>query len=137
MTTKLNSYIHFDGNARDAMEFYRSIFGGEVLSSTYGESASDDMPVDETMADKFMHAHLHGGNIELMGSDMPDSANFAEGSRVTLSINSNDEAELRGYWEKLSQDAQVHVPLDRAPWGDIFGMLTDKFGVNWMVNIAP
>lgn len=137
MTTKLNSYIHFNGNARDAMEFYRSIFGGEVLSSTYGESASDDMPVDETVADKLMHAHLHGGHIELMGSDMPDSANFAEGSRVTLSINGSDEAELRDYWEKLSQDAQVHVPLDSAPWGDIFGMLTDKFGVNWMVNIAP
>lgn len=137
MTTKLNSYIHFDGNARDAMEFYRSVFGGEVLSSTYGESASDDMPVDEMMADKLMHAHLHGGNIELMGSDMPDSMSFQEGSRVTLSINGSDEAELRGYWEKLSQDAQIHVPLDRAPWGDMFGMLTDKFGVNWMVNIAP
>ncbi len=137
MTTTLNSYIHFNGNAREAMAFYQSVFGGEVLSSTYGEAASDDMLAEEAMKDKLMHAHLHGATIELMGSDTPSGMDTAEGSRITLSINGNDEAEQRGYWEKLSDGAHILVPLDKAPWGDIFGMLTDKFGVNWMVDIAP
>lgn len=137
-TVKLNSYISFKDNAKEAMEFYKSIFGGEVYSDTFASFASDEMPVADEDKDKIMHAYLKGDNgIELMAADTPTGMQYSEGSRVTLTLNGEDEAILRGYWDKLAEGGTVTMPLDKAPWGDIFGMLTDKFGVSWMVDIGP
>ncbi len=137
MTAKLNSYIHFNGNAREAMEFYKSVFGGEVYSDTFEKYASDAMPVAEEDKDKIMHAFLKGDNgIEIMGSDTPSHMEFQAGARLSLTVNGDDETLLRGYWDRLSEGATVTVPLEKAPWGDTFGMLTDKFGIEWMVNIG-
>ena len=138
MIVKLNSYISFKDNAKEAMEFYQSIFGGEIFSDTFESYASSEMPVAEADKQKIMHAYLKGDNgIELMGADTPTGMEYTEGARVTLTLNGDDEETLRGYWDKLAEGGAITVPLDKAPWGDTFGMLTDKFGVYWMVDIGP
>lgn len=138
MTVKLHSYISFNGNAREAMEFYKSVFGGEVYSDTFASYASDDVPVTEDDMGKIMHAYLKGDNgIELMAADTPTGMTYSEGARLSLTLNGDDEAQLRAYWDKLSDGATINAPLEKAPWGDTFGMLTDKYGVNWMIDITP
>lgn len=138
MTVKLNSYISFNGNAKEAMEFYKSIFGGEIFSDTFESFASSEMPVADEDKQKIMHAYLRGDNgIELMGADTPTGMTYNEGARITLTLNGDDDAALRGCWDKLAEGGTITVPLEKAPWGDVFGMLTDKFGVNWMVDIGP
>jgi PhnB protein len=141
MTTRLNPYLSFRDTAREAMTFYQSVFGGELTFSTFGDFQSADDPGD---ADKIMHSQLTTSNeFVLMASDTPssmlaaagDSANAASGG-YPLSISGDDEAEVRGYWEKLTDGGSVTLPFEKAPWGDTFGMCTDKFGVNWMLNAA-
>jgi PhnB protein len=130
----LNPYIGFRGDARQAMEFYRSVCGGELTTSTYGEGGMAQDPADQ---DKIMHSMLQApGGLVLMGSDSPSSMPPDEGQRITISLSGDDEATLRGYWDALVDGGAVTMPLERAPWGDSFGMCTDRFGVNWMVNIA-
>lgn len=138
MTIKLNAYINFKDNAREAIDFYKSIFGGKVYMDTFESFASKEMPVADEDKQKVMHAYLKADNgIELMASDTPKGMEYHEGARITLTLNGDDEAELRGYWDTLAKDGTITVPLDKAPWGDTFGMVTDKFGVNWMVDIGP
>lgn len=137
MTVKINSYISFKDNAKEAAEFYKSVFGGELRMDTF-EKFAGDMPVEESEKSKIMHAYLKADNgLELMLADTPNSMKFEEGMRITLALNGDDEAALRGYWDKLSVGGTVTMPLEKAPWGDTFGMLTDKFGVMWMVDIGP
>jgi PhnB protein len=132
--TRLNPYISFRDNAREAMDFYQSIFGGEVTRSTFGEFHASDDPAEQ---DKVMHSMLEApGGIALMAADTPRSMDLDAGSSITISLSGDDEAELRGYWDKLVEGGTAGVPLEKAPWGDTFGMCTDKFGVNWMVNIS-
>ena len=134
--TKLNPYIHFKDIARDAMEFYKSVFGGELTMSTFKESG---VVQEGAYADRIMHAMLIvGPEITLMASDTPPEMEYGQrgGMSISLSGEKSDEETLKGYWEKLSNGASVTVPMDTAPWGDTFGMLTDKFGIDWMVNIS-
>ena len=134
MTVRLNPYISFQGQAREAMEFYKSVFGGQLDISTYGESGMSD---DPAQADKVMHAQLDAGpDLLLMGSDMPPGMPFDSGSRISVSLSGDDEATLRRYWDGLLEGGTVTMPLERAPWGDSFGMCADRFGINWMVNIT-
>ena len=132
MTARLNPYIGFDGNARQAMEFYRDVFGGELALNTFGESGAA-APGDE---DKIMHAMLEtSSGFTLMGSDAPSGMPRDEGSRIQISL-SGDDATLRDYFQKLSQGGSVTMPLEKQMWGDEFGMLVDPFGVQWMVNVS-
>jgi PhnB protein len=135
--TLLNPYISFRDTARQAMEFYRSVFGGELTLNTFGESGMAENPDD---SDKIMHGMLTSpGGLKLMGADTPSSMEPAAGgagSNISISLSGDDEDELRGYWDKLADGGSVTVPLEKAPWGDTFGMCTDKFGINWMVNAA-
>lgn len=134
MQSKLNPYISFKGNAREAMEFYKTVFGGKLTTSTYKEGG---MPHDPSEENKLMHAMLQADNdITLMGADTPNSMEHEAGSSISVSLSGDNEEELRGYWDKLSAGATIREPLQKAPWGDTFGMLTDKFGIEWMVNIA-
>lgn len=134
---KLNSYINFNGNAREAVEFYKSIFGGEVFMDTFGSYAGK-MPVDDADKNKIMHAYLKGDNgIELMMSDAPSGMQVQAGGQISLTLNGDNETALREYWDKLSQGGTVDLPLEKAPWGDTFGMLTDKYGIQWMIDIGP
>lgn len=134
MPTLLNPYLSFKDNAREAMEFYRSVFGGKLDINTFKEFNLSAHPDDDN---KVMHSMLQGDNgIMLMGADTPTGMEFKLGSSVSISLSGDNEAELRGYWEKLSDGATIVQPLESAPWGDTFGMLTDKFGIDWLVNIA-
>lgn len=127
----LNPYIFFKGNCQEAMEFYKDIFGGELFMQKYDEVPGYN---DETMKGKLMHAELKSGSIYIMASDMPGEGE--EGNKISLSLVSEDEAVLRGYFEKLSAGGSVGSALKKESWGDIYGNLTDKFGISWMVNIS-
>jgi len=134
MATRLNPYLGFRDNARDAMEFYQSVFGGELTMSTFAEY---EMAEDPSERDKIMHAQLESPNgLFLMGADTPNAMDYTPGGSISVSLSGEDEAELTGYWEKLSGDGTVIEPLAKAPWGDSFGMCVDRFGVMWMVNIS-
>jgi len=133
MATRLNPYLSFRDNAREAMEFYQSVFGGELTVSTFAEFQMSQDPGDQ---DKIMHSQLEAGDLTLMASDTPAEMEYRSGTNFAVSLSGDDDAELRGYWEKLSADGQVVVPLEQAPWGDSFGQCIDRYGVGWMVNIA-
>jgi len=134
MTSKLNPYINFNGNAKEAMEFYENVFGGKLTMSTFKEGG---MSHDPSETDKIMHAMLIADNgITLMASDTPKGWDYKSGNNISVSLSGENEAELKGYWDKLSAGAKIDQPLEKAPWGDMFGMLTDKFAIHWMVNIA-
>ena len=131
MSSRLNPYISFDGNARDALEFYKDVFDGTLVLHTFGEFGAGDDPG----ADKIMHGQLEtDGGFTLMGSDTPPGMEHSPGNTMTVSLSGDDADELRGYWEKLSTAGTVTMPLERQMWGDEFGMCLDKFGVPWMVN---
>jgi PhnB protein len=133
MTSRLNPYISFDGNAREAMDFYQSVFGGDLTISTFGEFGTPEAGI----ADKVMHAMLTADNgFALMASDTPPGATYTAGGAITISLSGDDGDDLRGYWQKLSDGGSVSVPLEKQMWGDEFGQCNDKFGVAWMVNIA-
>lgn len=135
MQSKLNPYISFNGNAKEAIAFYKTVFGGTVTMSTFKEGGMP--PSDPVDADKIMHAELIADNgMTLMLSDTPPGMPYNPGANISISLSGDNEEELKGYWNKLSVGAQIAVPLDKAPWGDTFGMLTDTFGIGWLVNIA-
>ena len=133
MTVRLNPYINFRSSAREALTFYQSIFGGELTLSTFAEGG---MPHDPAEAGKIMHGQLMANDMTLMISDAPAGMPIADGSNISVSLSGDDEAALRGYWNGLVAGGKPVMPLEKAPWGDTFGMLVDKFGVSWMVNIA-
>ncbi len=147
MTANLNPYLSFRDGAHDAMQTYRTIFGGTLTRSTFGEAGMTDDPAE---ADKTMHAQLvTDGGWVLMASDTPTAMagpgdhGPSDGPQqvhrchsVSLSGGPEDSEELHCYWDGLADGAEVREPLTVAPWGDEFGMLTDRFGVEWMVNIA-
>lgn len=134
METKLNPYISFKDNAREAMEFYQSVFGGQLSINTFEEFHASEDPAE---ADKIMHSMLEAPNgVTFMASDTPNQMEYRPGANISMSLSGRNEAELRGYFEKLSANGTVTMPLEEAPWGDSFGMCTDQFGINWMVNIS-
>jgi PhnB protein len=134
MQSKLNPYISFNNNARQAMEFYKTVFGGELTLSTFGEAGMTE-GVD---ADGIMHAMLVADNgMTLMGADaITGMREYVEGTNISISLSGDNEEELTAYYNKLVEGGKVEEPLAKAPWGDTFGMCTDKFGIFWMVNIA-
>ncbi|MET4061759.1 PhnB protein [Arthrobacter sp. UYP6] len=134
MSVTLNPYLSFRDNAREAMAFYQSVFGGRLESSTFGDM---NMAQDPAEADKIMHSSLTTDNgFVLMASDTPSSMALDEGSSYSISLSGDDGEKLRGYWDALLDGGQMTLPLEKAPWGDMFGMLNDKFGTSWMVSIA-
>jgi PhnB protein len=133
MASRLNPYLSFDGDARQALEFYKEVFGGTLKVNSYGEFGEQDAP--ET--DKIMHGMLETpGGFTLMGADNPPGMEYTPGNTFSVSLSGDDETELRGYWEKLSAGGSVSVPLEEQMWGDVFGMCIDRFGIPWMVNIT-
>ena len=136
MPARLNPYLIFQGNAREAMEFYRDVLGGELVLTSFADGG---VPHDPADADRVMHGQLETDNgFTLMGSDAQSgvAGEPMSGVQISLSGDSESDAELSGYWDKLAQKGKVVEPLKTAPWGDKFGMVTDPHGVLWMVNIA-
>jgi PhnB protein len=135
MASTLNPYISFRNNAaRQAMEFYKDVFGGTLTMNTFGEYGDPNAPG----ADGIMHGQLETDKgFTLMGADTPPGMEARNpGDNITISLSGDDEQELRGYWDKLSQGGTVTLPLEKQMWGDLFGQCTDQFGIAWMVNIS-
>jgi PhnB protein len=134
MTSHLSPYLGFRDDARQAMEFYQSVFGGELSLGTFGEMHASDDPAE---VDKIMHGQLVTPNgFLLMGSDTPSGMERSSTSNISLSVSGDDAEDLRRFFAALSEGGMVIEPLTVAPWGDEFGMLTDRFGVTWMVNVT-
>lgn len=134
MPTILTPYVSFRDNAREAMEFYKSVFGGELTVSTFGDFQASEDPSEQ---DKVMHSQLTSpSGFVLMAADTPNSMDYTPGTAISISLSGDDEPELTGYYEKLVDGGTVTEPLAKAPWGDSFGMCVDKFGINWLVNIS-
>ena len=130
----LEVYLFFHGQAEEAMNFYKSVFGGKIDATRYSDLPPDSPEMPGTEKNWFMHSTLDGGDIKLMGSDTPKAS--PEAKKVSLSLGGSDEAKMRKIFDDLSVGGKVFQPLEKMFWGDIFGSLTDKFGVEWMMNIG-
>lgn len=132
MTTRLNPYLTFDGDARSAMEFYASVLGGDLNVMAFADMGGMGMPEDKQHL--VMHSDLTvNDGVMLMGSDAFDTQEISNG---TVSLSGDDGDTLRAWFAGLAEGGTVVVPLEVAPWGDPYGQLTDKFGITWMVNIG-
>lgn len=134
---ELAPYIFFKGNAKEAFEFYKSVFGGELKTQSLGEVPAEvakEMKLNESRKDELMHARLDGGLVVLMGSDSQAASDHT--AKVELSLSGTDEPKLREVFDKLASGGKITMPLDKPFWGGLFGMVQDKFGVDWMVNIS-
>jgi len=134
MTARLNPYLNFRDNTREAMQFYQSVFGGELSLATFADFEASQDPAER---DKIMHAQLVAEDgITIMAADTPNSMEYRPISGFSMSLSGNDEARLSGYFQKLAAGGHVTQPLQKAEWGDTFGICVDKFGVSWFVNIS-
>jgi PhnB protein len=132
MAVLLNPYLTFRDTAREAMEHYQAVFGGELTVMSFADMHASEDPAEQA---KVMHAMLIAPDgITLMGADTPNTMEL--GTNGSVSLSGDDEARLRGFWDALVEGGTVTVPLEKAPWGDTFGMLTDRHGISWMVNVA-
>jgi PhnB protein len=133
MASQLTPYLNFNGNACQAMEFYASVFGGDLTLSTfaqYGAAGSPD-------ADRIIHAQLQTtSGYSIMTADVTSEMDNHGPAGFSMSLSGDDADALHGYWAKLSAGGTTTMPLDKQVWGDEFGMCVDKFGVPLMVNIS-
>jgi PhnB protein len=133
MASILNPYISFDGNAKEALEFYREVFGGELELNTFAAFEGEDSPI----ADKIMHGLLATeAGYTIMAADTPPGVEHKPGSTIAVSLSGEDGELLSGYWAKLSESGTVVMPFQKQIWGDEFGQCVDRFGVAWMVNVV-
>lgn len=137
----INPHINFNGNAEEAFEFYRSVFGGEFAKvMRFKDLASAEFPVSEKEANKIMHIALPIGKMNiLMGNDVPEfmgKTNEMENrSKIAISAESKEEADK--LFHGLSAGGSVEMPISDSPWGSYFGMFRDKYGIEWMVDFDP
>jgi PhnB protein len=136
----INPHINFNGNAEEAFNFYKSVFGGEFVKITrFKDLSSPEFPVAENEANKIMHIALPIGKILLMANDVPEfmgRTNENENrSKISITAESKDEASK--LFNGLSSGGQVEMPMSDSPWGSYFGMFRDKYGIEWMVDYDP
>jgi PhnB protein len=133
MASRLNPYLNFNGNARQAMEFYAYVFGGELTLNTFSQVAGVEGPD----SDRIMHAVLETpAGYSIMAADVTSDMEYHAPAGFSVSLSGDDADALRGYFERLAADGTMIMPLQRQVWGDEFGMCADQFGVSWLVNIA-
>jgi len=134
----INPYIHFNGNAEEAFTFYQSVFGGEfAMLSRFKDLAGAEPPLPETEANKIMHIALPiGKSSVLMGSDTPEflGKHNENETRSKISVNAETKEEADKLFNGLSAGGTIEMPIGDSPWGSYFGMLRDKYGIEWMVN---
>jgi PhnB protein len=132
-TLALESHLHFNGNAKAAFDFYQKTFGGELSIFTYGESPMCDRYPDQ--ADKALHARLQIGDAALMGCDVPENYETPRGFNISIQLT--EEAEAERIFHALADGGAVGMPLQETFWSPRFGMVTDRYGIAWMVNVLP
>jgi PhnB protein len=130
---QINVYLHFPGNCEQAFKFYETVFGGEITFMMKHEEAPTQMELPEGWRDKVMHATLKIGESTVMGADSPPGL-YQQPAGFTVSIGLNDPAAAQQIFAKLAEGGSVRMPLQKTFWAQLFGMLTDRFGIPWMVN---
>ena len=131
--TQINAYINFSGNCREAMTFYNQCIGGELnMQTVQGSPLEKDCT--EALQQHILHASLTKDALLLMGSDMEGPEGFIKGNNIALSLNCSSDEEINRFFSNLAQEGKVVHPLNAAFWGATFGVLTDKFGIRWMLN---
>jgi PhnB protein len=133
METTVIPYLNFNGNTAEVMNFYKSVLGGDLTMQTFGEANMAEDPKDK---DLIVHASLKSGSVVIMASDTMPSTPSTAGTNFRLSLQGQDAKSLTDIFNKLSQGGKVEMPLAKQFWGDTFGMLTDRFGTHWQVNIS-
>lgn len=136
----INPHINFNGNAEEAFQFYRSVFGGEFAALLrFKDLSHPDFPIPESDANKIMHIALPVGETMLMANDVPESmgrTNENENrSKIFIKAGSREEADH--LFNGLSADGQIEGPIGDSPWGTYFGCFRDKYGIEWMVDFDP
>lgn len=132
----LNTYLTFDGNTREAFDFYQSVFGGELsIVQTYADGP-DDMPVADEHKDKIMHVSYPIGSSVLMASDHVPGFGppVTIGNNFTISVSPNSREQADNYFAKLSDGGEIKMAMEDTFWGSYFGLVCDRFGINWMIN---
>jgi PhnB protein len=133
MSSQLNPYLNFNGNARQALEFYASVFGGNLILNTFADFGAQGTPD----ADRIMHGMLQtDAGYTIMGADVTSDVTYQPMAGFSVSLSGDDADALRGYWEKLSASGTTTLPMQKQVWGDEFGMCVDQFGTSWLVNIS-
>ena len=133
----LNPYLNFDGNAREVLEFYKDVFGGELNIMAFGDMGMTEHEGNAIPADGVMHGQLTTDQgFTLMASDNVPGMSEGQTPNGHLSISGDESDILHGYWDKLADGGRIDVPIAQAPWGAEFGQVKDKFGINWLVNIG-
>jgi PhnB protein len=139
MSTTVNPYLTFKGNCEEAFDFYKSVFGGEFdYVGRFGEMPSET-PVPDSEKNKIMHVSLPiSSETNIMGSDTSKAFGQVNnpGDNISLSVNASTEDEAKRIFGLLTEDGKTNMPLEKTFWGALFGMCTDKFGINWMINYA-
>jgi len=131
--SSINSYLRFNGNCEEAMSFYKDCLGGELTMQKVGESPmSNNMP--QQMQDKIMHATLKTDGFIIMASDLCDESGLVKGNNVSLMLDCDSEEQIRNTYDRLSEGGNKSHPLEQTFWNALFGDLTDKFGINWLMN---
>jgi PhnB protein len=131
--TRINSYLTFNGNCREAMTFYKDCIGGALEFQTIGASPlADKMP--ERMKDCILHATLTNGGVIIMASDMVGEKGLIKGNTVSLMLDCDSEEEIKTTYNKLADGGQATHPLEISFWGALFGDLTDKYGNHWLLH---
>ena len=133
MASRLNPYLNLNGTARQALEFYQGVFGGELNIMTFGDMGA----ADASDAGKIMHGQLEtSAGYTLMVADVPSHMEYQAPAGFSVSLSGDDSDALRGYFEQLSAGGTVTMPLQKQVWGDEFGMCVDQFGISWLANIS-
>jgi PhnB protein len=137
MSLTLNPYLYFDGNARDVVYFYEKALGGKVVNIiTYGDLPADpNYPLTDDVKARVMHAHLKVGDADLMFSDTYEGMPYEPGNTIQIAIHPKDEARARGIFAALEDGGKVIIPLHKTDWTPLYGMVKDKFGVYFNVNV--
>jgi PhnB protein len=135
MAVTTTTHLNFRGQAREALEFYRSVFGGELIAVSYADAHSVQRPEE---ADQIMWGQVRSEEgFQVMAYDVPAARAYEPGTDpVFVSVRGQDEEEIRGYWKGLAKDAAIKAPLEPAAWAPLYGMLTDRFGVTWVLDVA-
>jgi PhnB protein len=135
MSIRTTTHLNFRGQARDALTFYQTVFGGDLTAITYADAHAVQNP-DE--AGQIMWGQVEStAGFRVMAYDVPGAQAFDQGTiPIFVSVRGDSEEELRGFWQKLSEEAEVLQPLAPAGWSPLYGMLTDRFGVTWVLDIA-
>ena len=131
--TQINAYINFDGNCREVMTFYKNCLGGELnMQTVEGSPIEAQCPVE--MKQQILHASLMKDDLIIMGSDMQEPGGFTKGNNIALSLSCSSDEEIKTFFSKLSEGGKISHNLMQSFWGATFGVLTDKYGIRWMLN---